>query len=167
MILPPDYICGFVDGEGCFSIVISKHPQKKLGVDARLHFEIELRADDREILESIKETLGCGHIYDLSYERYGWHPHVELKISSLKDIKDKLIPFFHQHPLRAKKKLAFSKFVEAVKVFENREHLTMSGIEKLKQIRSVMNQYKNQEVRHGAGKPRAGRQETRKVAIPR
>ena len=49
--LPGEYIAGFVDGEGCFTIVISRHPTKKLGVDARLHFQIELRSDDMETWE--------------------------------------------------------------------------------------------------------------------
>lgn len=161
MILPPDYVCGFVDGEGCFTIVISKHPQKRLGLDARLHFEIELRDDDQEILESIQETLGCGRIYHLSYERYGWNPHVELKVSSIKEIRKILIPFFLKHRLRGKKKHSFECFCQAVEIFARKEHLTLEGIEKLKLIRRNMNQYsKKSRFRHGAGKPRAGRQET-------
>ncbi len=105
MKLPPDYVCGFVDGEGCFTICISKHKTKKLGLDARLHFEIELRADDEEILKSIQETLGCGRIYHINYDKYGWAPHVELKVSSIKDVKNKVIPFFKKNKLRAKKRI--------------------------------------------------------------
>lgn len=166
MILPPDYVCGFVDGEGCFAITISKHPQKKLGLDARLLFEIEVRDDDQEILESIKETLGCGHMYKLSYERYGWHPHVELKVSSIKEIRNTLIPFFQRHKLRGKKRLSFDAFVQAFQLFERKEHLTMEGIEKLRQIRRIMNQYwQKSEFRHGAGKPRAGQRETHSTVM--
>lgn len=158
--LPPDYICGFVDGEGCFTIVISRHQTKKLGLDARLHFEIELRDDDEEILQLIRQTLDCGRIYHLNYDKYGWHPHVELKVSSIKEIKNKLIPFFEKHQLRGKKKHSFNLFKEAAELFYKKEHLTMNGINKLKAIRRRMNKYsKKSEVRHGAGKPRAGRQE--------
>lgn len=161
MILPSDYVCGFVDGEGCFAITISKHPQKKIGLDARLLFEIEVRDDDQEILTSIQETLDCGRIYKLSYERYGWNPHVELKVSSIKEIRNKLVPFFQKHPLRGKKRLSFEAFVQAFQLFERKEHLTLEGIEKLKQIRRNMNQYgKKSGFRHGAGKPRAGQRET-------
>ncbi|MFZ5376683.1 MAG: LAGLIDADG family homing endonuclease [Patescibacteria group bacterium] len=102
MKLPGDYVSGFIDGEGCFTIAISKHKTKKLGLDARVHFQIELRADDRKILEDIQETIGCGRLYNLSYERYGWKPHVELKVSSLGEITEKLIPFLKRYPLRAK-----------------------------------------------------------------
>lgn len=141
MILPPDYVCGFVDGEGCFTIVISKHKQKKLGLDARLHFEVELRDDDWEILYSIQETLDCGRIYHLNLDRYGWKPHVELKVSSVKQIREKLIPFFRMHPLRGKKRLSFELFCEAADLFYRKEHLTEEGVKKLYAIREKMNGY--------------------------
>lgn len=141
MKLPGDYVAGFIDGEGCFTIVIAKHKTKKLGLDARLHFQIEVRADDRKIIEAIRETIDCGRIYNLSYERYGWHPHVELKVSALPEITGKLIPFLKKYPLRAKKKESFRLFLKAIKVFEKKEHLTMEGITKLRKIREEMNQY--------------------------
>lgn len=139
--LPGDYVAGFIDGEGCFTIVISKHRTKKLGLDARLHFQIELRSDDLLILQQIQKKLNCGHIYYLNYERYGWHPHVELKVSSLREIIDKLIPFLTQYPLRAKKRLSWEYFLQAVEVFKSKQHLTLEGIEKLRNIRKKMNKF--------------------------
>lgn len=141
MKLPGEYVAGFIDGEGCFTIVISKHATKKLGLDARLHFQIELRADDREILERIQETIGCGHIYQLNYERYGWKPHAEYKVSAIREITEKLIPFLSKYPLQAKKRWSYHYFLEAVEVVVRREHLTLEGVEKLRVIRSRMNQF--------------------------
>jgi hypothetical protein len=139
--LDPNYVAGFVDGEGCFTIVISRHKQKKLGLDARLHFEIELRADDEEILKRIRATLECGHIYYLDYSKYGWAPHVEYKVSSIKDLRQKVIPFFKEHQLQAKKRHSFELFCQAAQIFARKEHLTLKGIEQLRLIRSNMNQY--------------------------
>jgi len=155
MKLPGEYIAGFIDGEGCFTIVISKHKTKRLGVDARLHFQIEVRDDDQEILEYIQETLDCGRIYHLSYERYGWNPHVELKVSSFEEITGKLIPFLKKHPLRAKKRFSYQYFLLAVKVFKEKRHLTLEGIQELREIRTKMNQYskKSSNVGQGTGKP--------------
>lgn len=141
MKLPGDYVAGFIDGEGCFTIVIAKHKTKKLGVDARLHFQIEVRADDLEILQHIQETIDCGRIYFLNYERYGWNPHVELKVSAFSELTNKLIPFLDRYPLRAKKFNSYQYFLQAVEVFKRKEHLTLKGIEELKHIRSKMNQY--------------------------
>ena len=161
--LTPDYVVGFVDGEGSFSIVIAKHKQKRLGLDARLIFGIELRDDDLEILQKIQNTIDCGRIYHLSYKRYGWYPHAMYKVSSIVEIQDKLIHFFKKHPLKAKKRFAFELFVRASLVFARKEHLTKSGISKLYEIRKAMNKYSKKggkpSVRQGAGKPRARRGE--------
>ena len=62
--LHPQYVIGFIDGEGSFSVSINKHKTLKSGVEVKAEFEIELRADDREILERIMETIGSGIIYD-------------------------------------------------------------------------------------------------------
>lgn len=49
--LHPRYVVGFIDGEGSFSVSINKHKTLKSGIEVKAEFEIELRADDREILE--------------------------------------------------------------------------------------------------------------------
>ncbi len=91
-MLNPHYVTGFVDGEGCFAITISR---KRFKVpEVRLKFEIELREDDEPILKEIQKTLDCGSIYRLEYERYKkWRPHVKFMVGSFKDIKEKVIPF--------------------------------------------------------------------------
>ena len=58
--LHPQYIAGFIDGEGSFSVSVGKHRTLRRGFEVRPEFEIELRADDREILERILVTLNCG-----------------------------------------------------------------------------------------------------------
>ena len=64
--LPGDYVAGFIDGEGSFYVGISKHKTTRSGIEIRLQFSIELRADDREILERIMVSIGCGKVYDCS-----------------------------------------------------------------------------------------------------
>ena len=138
--IDPWYIAGFVEGEGSFGIIISRHQTKKLGFDARLSFEIELRGDDRPILEEIQEYLSCGHIYELNYDRYGWMPHAKYSIRKLSDIRDKLVPFFCRYPLRGKKAKDFVLFCQALEeIFIPKKHLTLEGIEKLREIRKFMN----------------------------
>jgi hypothetical protein len=39
--LNPNYVIGFVDGEECFEVSISKHNTTKLRRDAQLSFELE------------------------------------------------------------------------------------------------------------------------------
>ena|SRR3989344_5850023 len=138
-MLNPWYITGFVEGEGCFAINISKHKTKKIRRDAWLSFEIELRGDDRPLLEQIQKYFGCGNVYNLNYDRYGWMPHAKYHLRGIENIRKILIPFFRKYPLRGKKGKDFILFCKAVKVFDRKEHLTESGIKKLEKIREFMN----------------------------
>lgn len=133
-MLNPNYIVGFVDGEGCFSISLNKNGNRL--PEVRLIFEIELREDDEPILHEISEVLGCGNIYRLDYERYAkWRPHVKLKVSNFTDISTKIIPFFKQHPLRAKKHLQFEQFCLVAELIRTKQHLTPEGVEQIRALK--------------------------------
>ena len=133
--LNPHYLVGLVDGEGCFCVSFNKHKNNRK-LEVRLLFEIELREDDREILEKVRETLNCGNIYYLNYERYKkWRPHYKYKVSNIKDISTKVIPFFQKYPLQAKKKHSFTLFKKVAKLILQKQHLTIDGIEKIKSLK--------------------------------
>ena len=136
MSLNPNYIVGFVDGEGCFCITVNNG--KKGKPEIRLLFEIEVREDDEDILRQIQETLGCGNIYRLEYARYEkWRPHVKYKVSNFQDISTKIIPFFTRYPLQAKKRFSFQKFCQVAKLMDKKEHLNLEGISKILKIKHM------------------------------
>lgn len=139
MKLNPWYVCGLIEGEGCFCITISKHKTKSLGLDPRLMFEVEMIIDDKPLLEKLKNTFNCGQIYILNYERYGWRPHVKYAIKNHKHIQEILIPFFKKYPLIGKKRKDFEYFCRASEIFANQRHRTEWGIKKLRAIQSRMN----------------------------
>jgi hypothetical protein len=135
-MLNPYYISGFVDGEGCFSVAICNDKTCRTGHFIQLAFEIELREDDREILEKIKDELGCGNIYRLDYKKYEkWMPHVKLKISKFQDVYEKVIPFFKKYPLQGKKKDNFRIFCEVAEIVKEKRHLTNEGIEEIRKLK--------------------------------
>lgn len=136
--LNPHYVAGFVDGEGSFSISIGKDTEYKRGVQIRAEFEIELRADDQEILERILVTIGCGRIYDCSYDRYGWYPHSKYKVTGAQDMIDYLFPFFDKYKLQAKKAKVYEIFKEIVLMYRRKEHLTDKGYAKVVALRDKM-----------------------------
>lgn len=138
-IISPWYITGFTEGEGCFAISICKHKTKSTKRDANLLYEIELRGDEKPILELIQKRLNCGRILMLNYDRYGWKPHVKLMVKKQSDIFYKIIPFFKQFPLQGKKGKDFKLFCQAAELFKKKEHLTEKGIEKLLKLREFMN----------------------------
>ena len=136
--LNPHYLVGLVDGEGCFTVTFNNHKSNRL-IEVRLLFEIELREDDKEILERVKETLQCGNIYYLTYERYKkWRPHYKYKVSNLKDITQKVIPFFRKYPLQAKKKYSFELFSTVAEMMNKKHHLTKEGIADIRNLKEAL-----------------------------
>lgn len=105
-------------------------------------FEIELREDDREILDEIQRQLGCEHVYHLRYHRYQkWKPHVKYRVSNFADIRGKVIPFFQQNPLFGKKLKQFELFCQAADVIEQGTHKVDHGVQRLQEIQRVMRQH--------------------------
>lgn len=139
-LVTPDYVVGFVDGEGCFCVPVSVHKTLSRRREVRPTFEIEVREDDLPILRKIQRVLGCGTIYRLEFKRYEkWKPHVKLKVSKLSDLQNILIPFFEHHPLQAKKRKSFQIFKQIVRMVARKEHLTEEGIERIVKLRNQMN----------------------------
>jgi len=132
---------GFIDGEGSFVVSFGRHKTLRRGIEIRVEFTIELRADDAEILHRILKTIGCGRIYDASYDRYGWYPHVKYKITSTKDIEKYLIPFLDQTPLQAKKREVYKVFREIVLMVRRKEHLTDRGFKRIFKLRNEYRKY--------------------------
>lgn len=108
----------------------------------RVAFCVELREDDRQILEAIQRHLSCGRIYDLNFGRYrgyaakNWRPHVKLRVSNIDDICGKVIPFFKKYPLFGRKRESFDIWCEVAKRIRRKQHLTPQGIGQLKKLRS-------------------------------
>jgi hypothetical protein len=138
--ISPDYVVGFIDGEGCFCVPISVHKTLKRRAEVRPTFEIEVREDDRPILEQIRRVLGCGTIYHLTYHRYAkWKPHVKLKVTRIDELQNTLIPFFERHPLKAKKRKSFAIFKQIVRMVARKQHLQPDGFATISRLRSTMN----------------------------
>lgn len=129
------YVAGFIDGEGSFSVSIGKHATLKRGLEVRPEFEIEVRDDDREILERILITIGCGRIYDCSYERYGWYPHAKYKVTSTREMEEILFPFLDKYPLQAKKAKSYVLFKDIVLAYRRKEHLSDEGFQRILDMR--------------------------------
>ncbi len=134
--LNPHYIAGFIDGEGSFSVSIGKHKTLKRGLEVRIEFSIEVRADDRNIIKRIRQVIGCGNIYNIPYRKQGWYPHVKYKIGSRKDLVNYLFPLLDKYPLQAKKKQSYEIFKKVVLLCENKEHLSDKGFEKILKLRN-------------------------------
>lgn len=136
-----DYVAGLTDGEGCFYVNIGILPAYRSGVRVQMHFHLKMQEKDRPLLEKVKNTLGCGEVYFQKEKRRNHAQCYRYTVSSQEDISRNIIPFFEKHPLQSVSKLySFKAFCKIARLIERREHLTKSGIEKIRRLKSEMNQ---------------------------
>jgi len=138
--LHPDWFTGFVDGEGCFYVKITKNKKTKYGVNLSMEFSISQHVRDELLLTKFIEYLGCGTVYKFSTRPDS----VSFTVSKFKYISEKVIPFFQKYPLQGIKALDFKCFCEISKIVESKGHLSDEGLKKIKSLKSGMN--KNREL---------------------
>ena len=132
-IMNPNWLSGFVEAEGCFSVVIFKNKTSKLGEAVKLSFILTQSIRDESLMKSLIEYLGCGNT-NLDYTGT-----INFKVTNFSSIKNIIIPFFAKYHLKGNKNLDLSDFSEITRLMENKSHLTLDGLNKIKQIRNKMN----------------------------
>jgi len=110
MPLTPDYIVGFVDGEGTFSIVHGKP-----------YFAIS--NNNKEILEEVRGELGIRGSFIVKAKGRR-HPNYVLRANAFDDVKI-IVKFFEEHPPLVKRE-AFQRFREAFYRWAEHFHPTCS-----------------------------------------
>jgi hypothetical protein len=122
--LDPNWVTGFTDAEGCFSVIIeiSKDLKKKV----RVSFEINLHEKDKDILYKIQSFFGVGAVYIREDRRLSVY-----RVTNVNYIKDVIIPHFTKYPLISKKRLDFLLWSEVIKLILNKDHLTPEGFLKV------------------------------------
>jgi DNA modification methylase len=104
------WLAGFTDGEGCFSV----HKKNVNGCETYdCQFSIQLRRDDKPVLERIQRELGIGTIHDRPGPGGNAGPQVRYCVSSQRDCKV-LRDIFRAFPLRAKKATDFQLWSETL-----------------------------------------------------
>jgi LAGLIDADG endonuclease len=129
----PNWITGFVNGEGTFDVKIYKS-NTKIGFAVQLRFRIPQHERDIKLIELIKKYFGSGSI-----EKHKKFPAVTLVIVKFSIITEKVIPFFKQYPLIGIKQLDFLDFCKIAKLTDDDYHLTIEGLKLIRSIKSGMN----------------------------
>jgi hypothetical protein len=140
--LDPNWIVGFVDGEGCFSISIFKNVTTKYGVQIFPEFVVTQGAKSLGVLEEIQLYFGCGNIYENRRTDNHRENLYRYCVRSVNDLRTKVIPFFEKYPLQTAKSQDFLVFCEVLILIENKIHLSLEGIEKIRALAATSNRRK-------------------------
>ena len=130
--LDPNWIVGFVDGEGCFHVAISKLPEMTLGWQVLPEFRIVQHQRDTALLHKIKNHFCFGSVGRNHGDRQ------EFRVRGMKNL-EKLCKFFKTYPLRTVKQNDFEIFCTILEMMNRKEHLTREGLEKIANLASLMN----------------------------
>ncbi|SRR6266700_2223680 len=144
--LTPDYVAGFVDGEGCFSVSIHPHPTVRYGTRWLIApcFQAYQHRDNVGILEALQGFFGCGRITakgpNSSVMTYSVYRRAELE--------SVIIPFFERYPLISRKHEDFLKWREVVRLMQLKAHRTDRGFQRIVELAFSMNQHGKQRRYH-------------------
>ncbi len=142
--LDPWWVCGFVDGEGCFSVSIHRNPhvRRTRGWQLNAVFQVSQHRNSQHVLEALRVFFGCGKV-----RTKGPHSRVMVyAVDSMNDLEAVVIPFFERHPLLVKAH-DFEAFAAIVRSMRRKEHLEPAGFERLVRLAFGMNAAGKQRTR--------------------
>jgi hypothetical protein len=68
--LDPNWLAGFIEGEACFYVKITKKNTFKTGQCVELNFILVQHIRDIHLMNSILNYFNCGKLYEKSIARY-------------------------------------------------------------------------------------------------
>lgn len=131
--LHPNWITGFTDAEGCFTVGFSKDKRHRTGWHIKPNFKIKLHIRDKDLLEKIKiffKQAGNISIKD----RFVYY-----QVCAKNEIINIIIPHFEKHPLSTHKQNDFLLFKKIMDLINNNEHLNKEGIIKIINLKANLN----------------------------
>jgi LAGLIDADG endonuclease len=134
-----EWVVGFVDGEGCFSVPIFRNHTAKLGWQVQPSFTVVQAERSVDALHLLEQYFMCGQVgrqarHDNHHERL-----CRYTVRRLSELSGLIIPFFEEHPLVTAKADDFKKFAVVVRMMESGLHLYADGMVQIAEIAQTMN----------------------------
>jgi len=85
----PDFLAGFIVGEGCFTG--AGRPRTSFT------FSVGLGAVDRGMCEALRDFFGCGYIVDAPRRKSHYDDEAAFVVHSLTQLVDVVVPFMAEH----------------------------------------------------------------------
>lgn len=98
----PQWVVGFVDGDGCFSVVTPSEGGK------RCCFVVSQHRRSGYVLYQFKEFFGCGNVHDTNNNM------MEYRVETPNELITIIFPFFQKYPLQSCKIFDLQKISDAL-----------------------------------------------------
>jgi hypothetical protein len=144
--LTAQWVVGFVDGEGCFSVPIFRNGSCRLGWQFQPEFAVVQGARSVHVLRGLESFFGCGSVdvnrrHD-NHREDVWRYHVR----RFSELSNRIIPFFEANPLNTARAGDVAGFSVIVRLMEQRVHLNEEGLLQIAEIASTMNHRKRSQL---------------------
>lgn len=126
-LITSDWISGFTQADGCFSVSFNKTKYGKLKIRPQPRWILTQHIKDLELMKNIRNFLGVGFIQINRNE-------VNLIVSSLTDILNVIIPHFTLYPVRGAKLQSFLIFKKIAEKMKEKEHLNLKYLIQMIQL---------------------------------
>lgn len=143
-----NWLLGFIEGEGCFTIGLTRNKSAQFGYQIQPSFVIKLTLSEEQVLEEIKHTLGVGRTY---YESSALSRNkgmknandcVSLRITKLKELEkliDMLDPLFF---VSSAKRADFNVWRDCIKLIQKGDHRKKEGFLRIAEMRDKLHKRK-------------------------
>ncbi len=128
--LNPNYVSGFTDGDGSFTVNISSKTNQVIAV-----YIIELHKREVPLLCSIQKFFGGAGSINTALARNS----ARFFISRKSDLINKVLPHFDAYKLQGNKLKNYLIFKEIVLLINSKAHLTPEGLNKIKLLKEGLN----------------------------
>lgn len=128
--LNPNYVSGFTEGDGCFTVNISSTTKQ-----ISAYYVIELHKREVPLLSSIQKFFGGVGSINIALSRNT----ARFSISKKSDLISKVLPHFDAHKLEGNKLKNYLIFREIVLLLGSKAHLTQKGFDKIKLLKEGLN----------------------------
>lgn len=131
-----DWLTGFIDAESNFYVsMVKDYP--------RPQFSIGLHLRDEQVLNQIKDFMGCGVVYKKKNKKGFFINYQISNQQGFQSIIKLCTTSTNRCLLKTTKRISFLKFKQIVKMILEKKHLTNDGIHR---IRKILNKPKKQIV---------------------
>jgi hypothetical protein len=124
------YLSGFADGEGTFSVGITRRPDLRHGFQLVPEFRVSQNSERATVLERYQQVLGCGQIRE-NNTRSSRDRTLVFVVRRRAHLLERVIPFFHRNPLLSEKRRSFEIFETIVTAMAAGRHRRRAGFEEL------------------------------------
>nr|YP_010218646.1 LAGLIDADG endonuclease [Morchella brunnea]UBU98509.1 LAGLIDADG endonuclease [Morchella brunnea] len=126
------------EGERPPPLSLRERGRYSIGFQVELTFSLTQHSRDTQLMKSLVEHLDCGRYIERPDRFAG-----VFTVNKLKDIEEKIVPLFNQYPLQCVKSLDYADFKRVAEIIKDKGHLTASGLDQIRKIKSGMNSGRN------------------------